>query len=79
MTYLTTIVNVQPGRPSEPLDLNLLENLWGILKRCVEELEPETKEKLIDVIITAREGITMSLANKLVSSMPERLEEVMRN
>jgi transposase len=32
-------------------DLNPLENLWAILKKRVEDLEPGTKEELIDIII----------------------------
>jgi hypothetical protein len=32
---------------------------------------PETKEELIGIIITAWEGIEISLANKLVDSMPK--------
>jgi hypothetical protein len=49
------------------------------LTTVVNELGPDTKEELIDVIITAWEGIKMSLMNKLVDSTPERLEEVMKN
>jgi hypothetical protein len=33
-------------------------------------LGPETKEELMDVIITVWEGIEMSLVNKLVASIP---------
>jgi uncharacterized protein (DUF39 family) len=49
------------------------------LKRRVEELGSETKKKMIDMIITASEGIEMSLMNKHADSMPERLGKVMRN
>jgi hypothetical protein len=66
------------GRPGS-LDLNPTEDIWAILKRRVEELGSDTKEQCIDVIITARKGAKMSLVNKLVDSMPERLEEIMRN
>jgi hypothetical protein len=62
-----------------PPDLHPDENLWPILKRSVKELGSQAKEELIYVIITAWEGIEMTLANKLVDSMPERFEEVMRN
>jgi hypothetical protein len=77
-TAAATVVNVLPGWPGSP-DLSPIEDLWAIPKRQVEELGPETKEGLIDVIITAWENIEMSLVNNLVDSMLERLEEVMRN
>jgi hypothetical protein len=41
-----------------------------LLKSCIKELGPETKEELIDVIVTACEGIKMSLMKKRVDSMP---------
>jgi hypothetical protein len=53
-------------------DLKLTEDRCAILKRRVEGLGPEAKEKLIDVIIViivAWEGIEMSVVNKLVDSM----------
>jgi hypothetical protein len=60
-------------------DLNPIENLWAIMKRRVEELRSDTKEELINVIITAWEGIEMSSVNTFVDSMPEQLEEVITN
>jgi hypothetical protein len=45
-----------PASPRQ-LDLNLSEDLCARLKRHVEQLGPETKEELIDMIITAWEGI----------------------
>jgi hypothetical protein len=58
---------------------NSIENIWVILKRRVKQLGPETNEELVTVIVTAREGIEVPLANKLTDLMPERHEEVMRN
>jgi hypothetical protein len=43
----------------------------AILKRGVEELGPESKEELINLIIAEWEGIEISLVNKLIDSMPE--------
>jgi hypothetical protein len=61
------------------LDLNPTTNLRDLVKRCIEELGPETKEELIDVIITAWESIEMSLVNKLVDLIPKRFEQAMKN
>jgi transposase len=60
IAYLMTMVNVRPGWPTGSPDLNPTENIWAILKRPVKELGPETKEELIDVIITAWQGIEKS-------------------
>jgi hypothetical protein len=51
----------------------------GDPEKRVEELGPEAKKKLIDVMIVTWEGIKMSLANMFIDSMPEQLGEVMRN
>jgi hypothetical protein len=45
-------------------------------KGSVDELEPETKEKLTEMIARAWEGIEISLVNSHADSMRERLEEV---
>jgi hypothetical protein len=50
---LTMPVNVLPGWPAGSPGLKPVENLWPIQKTRVEELGPETKEELIDVIIMA--------------------------
>jgi hypothetical protein len=70
-----------PQQPSAGLDAFLasLQKPWVIRKRCVMELGPGTKEELTELVITAWEGIKMFVVNKLVDSMPERLEEMTRN
>jgi hypothetical protein len=66
------MANVLPSRPAGSPEVNPIENLWAIPKRRVKELGPENQEELINMITTASEGLEISLANKLVDSMPER-------
>jgi hypothetical protein len=42
-------------------------------------LGPETKEWLINVIVIAWKSIQMFLMKKIIDSMPEQLEEMIRN
>jgi hypothetical protein len=69
MAYLTRMATVIDNWPTCPPDLNPIENLWAILKRRVEELQPMTKDHLIDVW----EHLEMETVNALVDSMPRRM------
>jgi hypothetical protein len=71
MADLTVRMNDLPVWRAGSPDFNPSENIWAIRKRHVEELSPETKEELIDVIITVWTGIEMFLVNKLIDSIPE--------
>jgi hypothetical protein len=68
------MVNVLRGWRAGSPNTNPVENLWTIPKRGVKELGSEIEEELIDMIIAAWEGIKISLANRLVDSIPERLK-----
>jgi transposase len=48
-----TMGNVFPGWPAGSPDLNPIQNLWAVLKRHADELELESKEELLDMIIAA--------------------------
>jgi hypothetical protein len=79
MPYLRDIVNAFEDWPAGSPDLNPIENLWVIVKRRVGELEPQTKNELINVVMTAWELIELSLVNHLMEPMPTRLDEVVMN
>jgi hypothetical protein len=64
------------NRPPCSPDLNFIEALTTIMKRRVEELQPKTKEELINVLIDVWETLDMSLSNALADSMTQRLDLV---
>jgi hypothetical protein len=65
--------------PSSP-DLNLIENIWRVLKQKLRNRNPYggwNLEDLKKVILDIWEKeITMELINGFVEAMPERLEKV---
>jgi hypothetical protein len=54
-------------------DLNPIENLSAILKRQVEDLQPMTKDHLIEILIDVWEHLGMGIVNALVDSIPCRI------
>ena len=69
--------------PAYSPDLNPIENLWKLLKEKILEYHPElsdlpknltTKQRLCEAAIEAWEAFEDELLEKLVSSMPRRLE-----
>ena len=66
--------------PGNSPDLNPLENIWNILKKKVSSHRPSSLEQLVAVIrnVWCTE-ISTDLCEKLVHSMPQRLQEVIQN
>ena len=58
-------------------DLNLIENLWAILKKNVHA-DPVFYENLEEKIRSAWNSISPVVIHKLFESMPKRIEEVIR-
>ena len=67
-----TCIDFPPYSP----DLNPMENLWADLARRVEEKQPETMEKLQDVLAAEWEATPVSKLVKLAHSMPKRCKLV---
>ena len=61
-------------------DLNPIENLWSIVKRKIKAKCPKTQTELKKAIVEAwvRE-ITTEVCQRLVHSMPGRIEAVINN
>lgn len=69
------------GWPSRSPDLNPIENLWGILARAVysKNTQFNTVEELKSKIIRCWSEIDKKVLNTLVSSMPNRIFELIRS
>lgn len=77
--YLKNYVNILENWPAMSPDLNPIENLWSIIKAKVYELNPQTKEELIEYIFAVWSSISEEVINHLIDSMEERMKEVIRN
>ncbi len=69
-----TEAGVKASRATTP-DLNIIENLWGIVKRKMRNKRPKNKLK-----VTVKEtwaSIPPQQCHKLITSMPRRIEAVM--
>jgi hypothetical protein len=60
--------------PSNSPDLNPMENGWNLLKHKLIGKEYDTKEEFTKDIIDKWEEIDLSIVNKLIDSMPKRLQ-----
>lgn len=76
--FVTQNVNV-PTCPASSLDLNPIENLWGILARSVyADLRPYANAKeLKEIIFFEWEKLDQTLLYKLVRTMRSRCVEVL--
>ena len=67
--------------PENSTDLNLIENLWSIIKLCLCSEDCTTKTKLIEAIIQIwfRDLKIKEKCHKSVDSMPNRVYKVLNN
>ncbi len=64
--------------PGNSPDLNPIENLLSILKRWVDKQKPTNSDLLQALIMQEWAAISQDLAQKLIESIPGRIEEVQR-
>ena len=76
MGYIRSYIDLVDNWPANSPDLNVIENLWSIIKRKVEELQPKSTNELIDAIFTVWESIPMDMIRNLIDSMEDRLKKV---
>ena len=70
--------NVMDWPPQSP-DLNVIEHLWGIIKKHLQTIHFKRTDDLWCQIQEIWANISTDTCRKLVASMPERMAEVIKN
>lgn len=72
-------IEVLPWPANSP-DLNPMENLWGIMtkKNYNSNFRAHTSEELWQQIVTCWEALDLAHVQNLITSMPKRLEEIIK-
>ncbi len=64
--------------PANSPDLNLIENLWGIVKRKMRDTRPNNADDLKATVKKTWASIPPQQCHKLITSMPRRIEAVIK-
>ncbi len=64
--------------PANSPDLNPIENLWGIVKRKMGDTRPNNADELKATVKETWASIPPQQCHKLITSMPRRIEEVIK-
>ncbi len=64
--------------PANSPDLNPIENLWSIVKRKMRDTRPNNSDELKAAIKETWASIPPQQCHKLITSMPRRIEAVMK-
>ncbi len=64
--------------PANSPDLNLIENLWGIVKRKMRNTRPNNADDLKAAIKAAWASITPEQCHRLIASIPRRIDAVIQ-
>ncbi len=64
--------------PANSPDLNPIENLWGIIKRKMRETRPNNADELKATVKETWASIPPQQCHKLITSMPRRIEAVIK-
>ncbi len=64
--------------PANSPDLNPIENLWGIVKRKMRDTRPNNADELKAAIKATWASIPPQQCHKLITSMPRRIEAVIK-
>jgi transposase len=64
--------------PVNSPDMNLIENLWSILKKLLGKMDCSTEERMVTYVIKMwfHDSGMKNICSKLVQSMPKRVHEV---
>ncbi len=64
--------------PANSPDLNPIENLWGIVKRKMRDTRPNNADELKATVKETWASITPQQCHKLITSIPRRIEAVIK-
>ncbi len=64
--------------PANSPDLNPIENLWAIVKRNIRNKRPRNADELKATVKETRASILTQQCHKLITSMPRRIEAVIK-
>ncbi len=64
--------------PANSPDLNPIENLWGIVKRKMRDTRPNNADELKATVKETWASIQPQQCHKLITSMPRRIEAVIK-
>ncbi len=64
--------------PANSPDLNLIENLWGIVNRKMRDTRPNNADDLKATVKETWASIPPQQCHKLITSMPHRIEAVIK-
>lgn len=79
ISYLRDYCKLVENWPANSPDLNVIENLWAIIKKRVESLQPDSIDSLIEAIQDVWNNLSMELIHNLIDSMTDRLQRVVDN
>ena len=65
--------------PSNNPDLNPIENMWHELKKLIKFEQVRKKSDLPEALIRCWNKITPEYCNKLIESMPRRIDQIVKN
>jgi len=73
-------INVIPWPPQSP-DLNPIENIWAELERKIrsKKVRPRNKREFFGVLENEWYNLNLDYLNRLIDSMPYRVNEVVKN
>ena len=64
--------------PSFSPDMNPIEHLWDEIERRMKKEQPKNERELREALMRVWEGIGKDVAKKLVNSVPNRLNGLIR-
>jgi transposase len=65
--------------PAQSPDLNIIENIWSVLKLRVSKLKPTSLEQLWELIQSEWDKISLDYIRKLYDSIPRRISEILKS